>query len=231
MRRHLELCLDCRACETACPSGVRYGRLIEPFRLAVEQADSRPEKKLRLVPRADPLPAVPLRRPDAKLLLPVRLMQQLGLFDLAERMGLLKLMPGRLGGWCRCCRRRSKPGPKLPRFLPAVGRKRARVAFFVGCVADAMFRPTHWATLRVLAAERLRRVHPAGARLLRGHPLPRRRQPRRPPHGRRQPRGLRAGPLRRHRRQSRRLRGDDEGIRPALAATACSRTARSSPPR
>ena len=39
MRRHLELCLDCRACETACPSGVHYGRLIEPFRLAVEQAD------------------------------------------------------------------------------------------------------------------------------------------------------------------------------------------------
>ena len=35
MRRHLELCLDCRACETACPSGVEYGRLIEPFRLAV----------------------------------------------------------------------------------------------------------------------------------------------------------------------------------------------------
>ena len=31
-----------------------------------------------------------------------------------------------------------------------MGRKRARVAFFVGCVADAMFRPTHWATLRVL---------------------------------------------------------------------------------
>ncbi|KKK52664.1 hypothetical protein LCGC14_3102640, partial [marine sediment metagenome] len=43
-----------------------------------------------------------------------------------------------------------KPGPRLPKFLPAVGRKRARVAFFVGCVADAMFRHTHWATLRVL---------------------------------------------------------------------------------
>jgi glycolate oxidase iron-sulfur subunit len=150
MRRHLELCLDCRACETACPSGVRYGRLIEPFRLAVEEADDRPEVKydwfreiilFRLFPYAERL---------HKLLWPVRLVQQIGLFDLAERMGLLKLIPGRLGRMIPLLPPPVKPGPKLPRFLPAVGRKRARVAFFVGCVADAMFRPTHWATLRVL---------------------------------------------------------------------------------
>ena len=150
MRRHLDLCLDCRSCETACPSGVRYGRLIEPFRLAVEQADARPEEKFdwfreiilfRLFPYADRL---------HKLLGPVRLVQRLGLFDLAERMGLLKLIPGRLGRMIPLLPPPLKPGPKLPRFLPAVGRKRARVAFFVGCVADAMFRPTHWATLRVL---------------------------------------------------------------------------------
>jgi glycolate oxidase iron-sulfur subunit len=150
MTRHLELCLDCRACETACPSGVEYGRLIEPFRLAVKEADQRPEKKydwfreiilFQLFPYADRM---------RTLLGPVRLAQRMGLFDLAERMGLFKLIPGRLGRMIPLLPPPVKPGPKLPRFLPAAGRKRARVAFFVGCVADAMFRPTHWATLHVL---------------------------------------------------------------------------------
>ena len=85
-----------------------------------------------------------------KLLVPVRLMQQVGLFGLAERMGLLKLIPGRLGRMVPLLPPPVKAGAAAAEFLPAIGRKRARVAFFVGCVADAMFRPTHWATLRVL---------------------------------------------------------------------------------
>ena len=150
MRRHLELCLDCRACESACPSGVRYGRLIEPFRMAVEQSNERIEHRfdwfrqlilLRLFPYADRM---------RHLLGPVRMLQRLGIYRAAERMGLFRLIPGRLGRLLPLLPPPVRPGPRLPKFLPAVGRKRARVAFFVGCVADAMFRPTHWATLRVL---------------------------------------------------------------------------------
>jgi glycolate oxidase iron-sulfur subunit len=150
MKRHLELCLDCRACETACPSGVHYGRLIEPFRLAVKEADARVEQKFDLFRAIILFQLFPYADRMRLLLTPVRIAQQLGIYDLIERLGLFKLIPGRLGRMVPLLPSPLKSGPRLPRFLPAVGRKRARVAFFTGCVADAMFRPTHWATLRVL---------------------------------------------------------------------------------
>ncbi len=150
LRQHLELCLDCRACETACPSGIHYGRLIEPFRLTMEQQTE------TFVQRYDWFRQIVLFRifPYAErirwAIAPLRIAQRLGLFDWAERLGLFKLIPGRLGQMITLVGPPIAPGPKLPKFLPAIGRRRARVAFFVGCVADAMFRHTHWATLRVL---------------------------------------------------------------------------------
>ncbi len=150
LRRHLELCLDCRACETACPSGVRYGRLIEPFRLAMQQGDTGLAKRFDWFRQLVLLRLFPYRDRIRRAMAPVRLAQRLGIYGWAERLGLLKLVPGRLGQMVTLVPPPVPPGPKLPRFLPAVGRRRARVAFFVGCVADAMFRPTHWATLRVL---------------------------------------------------------------------------------
>ena len=87
LRRHLELCLDCRACETACPSGVHYGRLIEPFRLAMAPSDGSRAARfdwfrelilLRLFPYAGRLRLA---------LAPARVAQRLGLLGLAERLG------------------------------------------------------------------------------------------------------------------------------------------------
>ncbi len=150
--RHLHMCLDCRACETACPSGVQYGRLIEPFRLAVEEH----EHRTRLTRRYDWFRELILFRlfphPDRVRLamVPVRVLQTLGLYGLIERLGLFRLIPGRLGQMATLVNPPVKQGRPLPSFLPAIGRRRARVAFFVGCVADAMFRDVHWATVRVL---------------------------------------------------------------------------------
>src|SRR3989442_3608101 len=52
VRGHLHLCLDCRACESACPSGVQYGQLIEPFRLHMAKT----------IPQAGNLGLGPLQR-------------------------------------------------------------------------------------------------------------------------------------------------------------------------
>jgi glycolate oxidase iron-sulfur subunit len=152
VEKHLDLCLDCRSCETACPSGVQYGRLIEPFRAsqrAAEAAAGRAKNNdwfhrlilYRLFP-------YPTRMRWA--LLPARLMQTLGIDRLMENIGLTRLLPERLRRMQRFLPRLVPGGGALPEILPAIGTKRARVALFTGCVADAVFRHTHWATARVL---------------------------------------------------------------------------------
>jgi len=150
VRRHLELCLDCRACETACPSGVQYGKLIEPFRVAMEEQSIGPRKSVDWFHRFVLFGL--FTRPDRmrRMLVPARLAQRLGLMMLAEKTGLLSLLPARLRRLVEMLPPPERPGPALPTLLPAIGKRRARVALFTGCVADVMFRPTHWATARVL---------------------------------------------------------------------------------
>ncbi len=150
MRRHLDRCLDCRACETACPSGVHYGRLIEPFRLAVEESDPSLAKRFDWFRELILFRLFPYSNRIRWAMTPVRWAQRLGLYGLAERLGLFRLIPGRMGQMITLVGPLVDAGQRLPKFLPAIGRRRARVAFFVGCVAEAMFRHTHWATLRVL---------------------------------------------------------------------------------
>ncbi len=152
--RHLELCLDCRSCETACPSGVQYGRLIEPFRVSLAATE---------VPgHAPPVPGwfqrlvlyglFPYPSRLRWALGPARLMQWLRLDRLVQAVGLERLLPKPLARMQRLLPRLSASPPRLPEFLPAHGPRRALVALFTGCVADAMFRDVHWATARVLQA-------------------------------------------------------------------------------
>lgn len=177
VQRHLELCLDCRSCETACPSGVQYGRLIEPFRAAVHAGKlptASGSKGAASRPAAAPRPGwferwilyglFPHPRRLRWSLAVARGMQRLGLDRLAERIGLTELLPEKLRRMQRLLPRLEPSLPPLPerlpplswtgeRWLPGGDRPpRARVALFTGCVADAMFRSTHWATARVLQA-------------------------------------------------------------------------------
>ena len=148
-RRHLELCLDCRACETACPSGVQYGKLIEPFRVAMESTAGDGKSNdwfhrwilFRLFPYPNRLRAA---------LAPARVAQMLRLDRAARAMGLFRLLPPRLRQMADMLPPLTKRQPALPEHLPPFGKRRARVALFTGCVGDAIFHATNWATARVL---------------------------------------------------------------------------------
>lgn len=149
VRRHLELCLDCRACETACPSGVQYGRLIEPFRVEMEEASAE-ERRGDWFRRWILLGMFPYPERMRWALVPARWADRLGLVRLAEITRAVRLLPGPLRRLVEMMPREMKPADALPLELPAKGKRRGRVALFTGCVADATMRATHWATARVL---------------------------------------------------------------------------------
>ncbi len=147
---HMDLCLACRGCETACPSGVQYGRLIEAARADIENRTERPwhVRLLRGFLFGRLLPSPALLRLAARLM---QLYQGLGLQKLARATGLLKLF-GRLGELEKLA-----PPAEFPTFFdaygkvfPAEGQKRFQVAFLGGCIANVSFARLHEATVRVL---------------------------------------------------------------------------------
>ena len=142
---HMAKCLDCRACETACPSGVSFGKLMEGARSQVIAA-RRPGLAERVLRRAvfHGLIARPARLALfarfghlAKRLGARRLLRAIGLGRLAE---LLDLVPDR-----------APTSQTLPARYAAAGETRGTVALFTGCVMRAAFADTNAATARVLA--------------------------------------------------------------------------------
>jgi glycolate oxidase iron-sulfur subunit len=159
VKRHLDLCLDCRSCETACPSGVQYGRLIEPFRVDMRRAEQREAGNVSAsggghsgLERLLLYGLFPYAGRMKTALAPARWLQRTGLDRLVDRSGLPKLLPGFVRRMYDQLPRLQPSAPAMPDFLPAIGPRRARVGLFAGCVAQAMFPQTNWATARVLQA-------------------------------------------------------------------------------
>jgi glycolate oxidase iron-sulfur subunit len=150
VKKHLDLCLNCRACETACPSGVQYGKLIEPFRVYMEEQEpGRLVQPLSWLQRWMLFNIFPSRRRTRLALAPVRFMQWTGL-DWLARQTILKIMPRSVREMHGMLPRLKKHYGSLPEVLPAEGKRRARVALFLGCVADAIYPETQLATALVL---------------------------------------------------------------------------------
>src|SRR5690348_6929194 len=157
---HIDRCLDCRACETACPSGVEYGKLVEMARAQIATQYRRPffSRVARNFVYRRLLPYPRRIKAAARAL---RVYQRSGLAGLARGSGVLRLL--RLQD-------RERLLPKidsrfffgeLGKTFPAVGERRARVAFFAGCVAQVTFSELNRATIRVLQANGCEVVVPA----------------------------------------------------------------------
>ena len=147
VRRHLDLCLDCRACESACPSGVQYGKLIEPFRGHLTK--TAPSSNFSFLQRLILTYVFPYAGRNRLALAPLWLLQRTGL-DWLLRKTLLRLLPRRLRQMHEMLPRLERHHGRLQEVYPAEGKRRARVGLFVGCVADAVFPRTTVATIQVL---------------------------------------------------------------------------------
>ena len=149
--RHIDTCLGCMACVTACPSGVQYDSLLEAARPQVERDANRgvwDRAFRRLIFAVFPHP----RRLRA-LSWPLGLYQKIGLQRLVHSSGVLALLPKRLQAMERLLPPISFGGAELPARIAPQGSQRKRVALLLGCVQRVFFRHVNEATVRVLAAE------------------------------------------------------------------------------
>lgn len=148
---HWDLCLQCRACEVACPSGVPYGRLMEATRSEIERSYKRPLKHriARSIGYNRILKSPTLLRSAGAA---TRLYKASGIRAIARGTGLLRLMPGgmetldkNMPDFSGCVFKADG------RVVPAQGVQRGRVAMLAGCVMTLMHASALEATVRVLA--------------------------------------------------------------------------------
>lgn len=146
----LNQCLGCRACEPVCPSGVKYGHLLEEVRDVVNQnkTHSLPEKVIRRGVFYELFPHQNRMRMAVGFL---GLYQRTGLQKIVRKTKLLNRLPEPMGTM-------EKVLPQVPKMRDMKNRPmhyhmenpRKRVAFFSGCLMDTMFMSTNDATATLL---------------------------------------------------------------------------------
>jgi glycolate oxidase iron-sulfur subunit len=159
-KQHIDRCLGCMACMTACPSGVQYGKLIEDTRAQVERNVPREpsDSWFRRMLFAT-FPHVARLRAMAG---PLRVYQRSGLQRAVRGSGLLKVLPKRLAAMEALLPVVPRDSAvKLPVRMAPVGRQRRRVGMLSGCVQQVFFAHVNAATARVLAAEGCEVIVPA----------------------------------------------------------------------
>ena len=149
---HLQRCLVCRSCETACPSNVQFGQVMEAARHSLLKDHSRPKRRFlswlafrQLFPYPERLALI------ARLL---RLYQRSPLPALTSLLARLKLMPARLAVMEKMSPPLSDRFFEIPasEVVPARGERRYTVGMISGCIMPLAFAETNDATVRVLAA-------------------------------------------------------------------------------
>jgi glycolate oxidase iron-sulfur subunit len=147
---HIDLCLACRGCESACPSGVRYGHMVEDARAQIEAQAPRGwfTRLIRRFVFGHLLQSRGLLTFTGTMLY---LYEASGLKALVRALGLLKLL-GKLGEMEQLA-----PSAEPPFFFSQAGRtfqpqgnRKYRVAFLSGCIANVAFARLNEATVRVL---------------------------------------------------------------------------------
>ncbi len=149
---HMDNCLGCMACMTACPSGVQYNKLIEDTRAQVER--NVPRKTTDSLFRKILFATFPYVRRLRLLALPMLIYQRTGLQKLLRASGLLRLLPKRLFQMEALLPRVPVGFMKgLPAKVSPTAAPRRRVGMLSGCVQQVFFQHVNQATARVLAAE------------------------------------------------------------------------------
>ncbi len=135
---YIDRCLACLGCVTACPSGVPYGELINPFRAySYDRRSLPPGKRLsRLIEKE----TIPYPHRFKRMARVGRIGKPIANLFPAQIQAMVDLLPGSF-----------PPEKKLPGLYPAIGKRRARVALLTGCVQQVLAPNINWATLRVLA--------------------------------------------------------------------------------